>query len=476
MAMVAALAALDFTRPLAAAALALVYVASRLPWIGIGYGADPDAARVAVSAHYFWDTGVYYPSRLPGYPLFELTATLLYPLGHVVTNAATLIVSFAGVLLFAAILKRLRVEPKGLLTLTYAFAPMIWINSSITLDYLWGVTFILASYLAALERRYVLAGVLLGVAVGCRPTSALMALPFFVLLVRQRRPRPLLEFFAAMGIVAALAFVPVMLNYRLEFLDFFDLRPTWGKFARTLGVEAFGLVPMAGLLVVALLSWRRFVRLPSLVRRDVHLAVAVLAVLLVGMSFLRLPLEEAYLTPAVPFLLIGAARLLSRPALVAVCLLIVAGGLVDFHTTSQEGWRAPAQALVKVRPQPGRVLVDRELREHRLKVVRGMRTLDLPPDSVVTAGFYYPIFLAEYYDDLTLTLPKGFRRGLIGPLTDLSEARDERGVTYIWLMAPGDARRYRERGYRTFTMDLDGSDVLVTFENYLPQHERFAVR
>jgi len=105
-----------------------------------------------------------------------------------------------------------------------------------------------------------------------------------------------------------------------------------------------------------------------------------------------------------------------------------------------------------------------------------MRTLDLPPDSVVTAGFYYPIFVAEYYDDLTLTLPKGFRRGLIGPLTDLSEARDERGVTYIWLMAPGDARRYRERGYRTFTMDLDGSDVLVTFENYLPQHERFAVR
>ena len=43
-------------------------------------------------------------------------------------------------------------------------------------------------------------------------------------------------------------------------------------------------------------------------------------------------------------------------------------------------------------------------------------------------------------------------------------------------MSPGEARRYRERGYRTFTMDLDGSDVLVTFENYLPEDERFAVR
>jgi hypothetical protein len=267
-----------------------------------------------------------------------------------------------------------------------------------------------------------------------------------------------------------------MLNYRLEFLSFFDVRPSWGKFARTLGVEAFGMATMLGLLGVALLSWRRLIELPARLRRDVHLAMAVLAILLVGMSFMRLPLEEAYLTPIVPFLLIGAARLLSRPALVAVCMLLVAGGLVDFHTGSAEGWSQPATAVMNLRPQPGRVLVDYELRKHRLHVAEGMRTLDLPPNSVVTAGFYYPIFLAEYYDELDLTLQKGFRRRLIGPLTDLSEARDERGVVYIWLLAPGDARRYREQGYRTFTMSLDEEDVLQPFELYLPEHERFAVR
>lgn len=472
----AALAALDFTRPLPAVALGVVYLLTRLPFIGVGYGADPDAARVAVTAHYFWETGVFYPSRLPGYPLYEIITTALYPLGHRATNAATLVVSFAGVLLFAAILKRLRVEPKGLLTLTFAFAPMVWINSSITLDYLWGLTFVLGAYLAALHRRWLLGGVLLGVAIGCRPTSALFALPFFVLLVRERQARPLLLFFAATGVTALLAFVPIMLNYGLSFLTFFDVRPTWGKFARTLGVEAFGLASMLGLIVVALLSWRRFLRLPALLRADVHLAFAVMAILLVAMSFLRLPLEEAYLTPVVPFVLLGAARLLSRRALLAVCALLVLGGLLDFHTRSEQGWQEPAAALAGIRPQPGRVLVDYELRRHRLKVARGMRTLDLPPNSVVTAGFYYPIFLAEYQDELDLTLQKGFRRRLIGPLTDLSEARDERGVVYIWLMGPGDARRYRAAGYRTYTMDLDGRDVLVTFENYLPEHERFGAR
>jgi hypothetical protein len=174
--------------------------------------------------------------------------------------------------------------------------------------------------------------------------------------------------------------------------------------------------------------------------------------------------------------LIGVARLLARPALLAFCALLVMGGLVDFHSTSEQGWSEPVAAFAAIRPQPGRVLVDYELRHHRLKVAEGMRTLELPPNSVVTAGFYYPIFVAQYRDELELTFPEGVRRDLIGPLTDLSEARDERGVAYIWLMSPGDARRYRNDGYRTFTMDLDGDDVLVTYENYLPQHERFGVR
>lgn len=495
----AGVAELDFTRPAAAAVLAAVFVASRLPWITIGYGADPDAARVAISAHYLWRHGEYYPSRLPGYPLFELVEAAFYPLGATAMNAATLVVAFAGVLLFAALLKRLRIEPKGLLTLTYAFAPMIWINSSITLDYLWGLTFILAAYLVLLRgdahagatsssgvRRTwgpgprtadpALAGVLFGIAIGCRPTSALMALPFFVLLARRRQLPPLVVFFAATAVTAFVAFLPITLRYGLAFLNFFDVRPTWHRVARTLGVEAFGLTTLLGLVIVGLLSWRRLIELPARLRRDVHLAVAVLAILLVFMSFMRLPLEEAYLTPALPFLLIAVARLFSRPALVAVCVLIVMGGLLDFHSLSERGWRDPLSAVAGIRPVDGRVLVDYDLRRHRLRVAQQMRTLDLPENSVITAGFYYPIFVAQFPDELDLRLPKGFRPELIGPLTDLSEARDERGVVYIWLMRPGDARRYRAHGYRTFTMDLDGKDVLVTFETYLPEHERFAVR
>ncbi|TAK68758.1 MAG: hypothetical protein EPO22_02190, partial [Dehalococcoidia bacterium] len=63
---------IDFSSPLAFAALAVAYVASRAPFINIGYGTDPDAWRVALAGYWLREHHEYYPSRLPGYPLPEL--------------------------------------------------------------------------------------------------------------------------------------------------------------------------------------------------------------------------------------------------------------------------------------------------------------------------------------------------------------------------------------------------------------------
>lgn len=479
--------ALDFTWPAAAVALAIVYLLSRLPWLPLGFGTDPDAWRVAISARYLWEHGQYFPSRLPGYPLYELITAALYPGGALVTNSSTLIVSFAGVLLFASVLKRLRVEPKGLLTLAFAFSPMVWINSTITLDYLWGLTFTLASYRVLLGRggatwpksewrSGAAAGLLLALAIGCRPTSALAALPFLVLLWRERRLPGAVAFCLAMGGVALLLFLPIIWRYGPAFVNVYDVRPTWAAVQRTLGVEAFGLATAFGFLLVALSEWRRLLCLPHQLRRDPHLAVAVLMVLLLFATFMRLPLEEAYLAPAVPFALIAVARLLRRRAVVAICLLLMMGSLLDFHTRSQQGFRSPISALAGIRPTPGRVLIDYELRRQRLDIVADLRAIQLPERSVVTAGFYYPIMAERYKDDLTLEMAHGWERNQIGPLTDHTTARDARDVIYVWLMKPGDARRYRAAGYRTFTMNFDRQEALTVDETYLPEQERFGVR
>ncbi|HEX5368353.1 MAG TPA: hypothetical protein VFY10_02960, partial [Dehalococcoidia bacterium] len=59
----------DFTLLRPFAWLTLAFFAVRLPFVDFGHGTDPDAWRVALTAHHLLDTGQYYPSRLPGNPL-----------------------------------------------------------------------------------------------------------------------------------------------------------------------------------------------------------------------------------------------------------------------------------------------------------------------------------------------------------------------------------------------------------------------
>ncbi|MGH2583658.1 MAG: hypothetical protein ACRDJE_01955, partial [Dehalococcoidia bacterium] len=77
----------------------VAFFAVRLPFLFQGYGADTDAYRVALSARYLWSAGEYLPSRLPGYPLHEFPTALLIWGGPFLTNLATAVIAFVGVLI-----------------------------------------------------------------------------------------------------------------------------------------------------------------------------------------------------------------------------------------------------------------------------------------------------------------------------------------------------------------------------------------
>lgn len=466
---------LDFTALRPALALALLFVLSRAPMLTLGYGADADAWRVAITDRWLWAQGEYLPSRLPGYPVHELLSALLIKGGAPATNSATMLMSLAGVFLFAAILRRLRLQPAGLLTLTFAFTPLLWINSTVTMDYMWALTFILGAYLLTLHRRYLPAGIVLGLAAGSRLTSAAFAGPFLLLLLRERDLRGAVRLTGATVVTGGIVFAPLWARYGLRMFAFADGRPTWGEVARTLGVEAGSLLTFGGLIVVGLLSLPHLRRIPRLVRRDPHLAVSLAAMLLVFSVFMRLPLEEAYLIPGVPFALLAMARLLRRPLLVAACALIVLGGFVDVYTASESGWRSPT-ALLQLRPEKGRVLVDRELRQQRVRVVEETRRYPLPCNAVLTMGYYYPMMVERFHDDLTLRFREPFDPRIIGPLTDITEVVDGCNRSYVWLLNELQVRRYRRQGYTTWTMDYESGKGLVVEPTLRPELDYFGPR
>ncbi|MGI8554465.1 MAG: hypothetical protein ACR2PL_27300, partial [Dehalococcoidia bacterium] len=432
------------------------------------------AWRVAMSARYLLAHGSYLPSRLPGYPVHDLAMAPLLRGGWLLTNSAGLLVSLIGVLLFARIVRRLAVPHAAMLTLTFAFLPLLWSTSVATLDYTWALTFLIGCYLAVLSERPILAGALLGLAGGCRISTLVFGLPFALLCFRQRPLREVMRFVVASALTWLTVFSPIWLRYGTQFWNFYDVRPPWGDVLHATTEGTIGLMPLAVLITSLLLSWRRLLQVPRLMRADPQANLWAMVVLLTLFIYARLPLQTYYLMPAAPFALLLLARLL-RPRLLAfTCLALLLGGFVDVYTTSPSGWRTPL-ALLGLRPTAGLVLQDYRLRADRLTLVRRLRTIDLPEHSVVTTGFYFPMVAELYHDQLRLDLPEGYLFQ-VGPLTDNARATDGRDIMYVWLLTQGDARDLIRQGYRIYTLDFSRQTRRpVLSEIYLPQNERFGI-
>src|SRR5205085_12324736 len=119
----------DITRPLPFAVLSLVYFAVRIPLARYGFGTDPDSWRVALTGHYLLAHGQYYPSRLPGYPLQEFVVAPFTLLGSFAVNLETAAAALIGVYIFGRIVLWLGLPRPALLTIGFAFTPLLIINS-----------------------------------------------------------------------------------------------------------------------------------------------------------------------------------------------------------------------------------------------------------------------------------------------------------------------------------------------------------
>src|SRR5690606_10792529 len=179
--------------------LAVAFFAVRVPFVGYGHGIEPVVWRVAMTARKLQETGDYIPSRLPGNPLHELTMTLFIPGGWIATNIATALASLAGVWVFARIVRHLEIPHPGLLVIGFAFAPLLVINSIATMDYMWTLTLLLGVYYSLITRRPLLAGLLLGLAIGFRLQAALVVVPMTYLLWREGRLKEVLPFWFMTG-------------------------------------------------------------------------------------------------------------------------------------------------------------------------------------------------------------------------------------------------------------------------------------
>jgi len=453
----------DFTQPLAFAALAVLYAVSRAPFLNISYGTDPDAWRVALTGYWLWNHQEYYPSRMPGYPVPEFGSALVIKGGALATNSLTLLISIVGLWYFAQIASKLALPHRAVIVIAFAFTPLLWINSMTTMDYMWALTFALGAYYFLIQRNSVLAGIMLGLAIGSRSTSALMLVPLLAYMWRDGQKQEIRPFVVALTAVSLVAWAPGYWRYGPGMLTFYDAKVGYLNVLRLLGKDTLGLFGSIAVLLAVAISLPRLARLPLDFLRDKHVMVWVLAIAVTALAFARLPHEAAYLIPVYPFAFFLMAKYFQKWVLTGAIAVVLLAGWVDLTSPGEE---INSEAFTNASIGKGLVLSNRETMLNQKRYVEDIRAFNLPT-TVVSLGFIYPQFAVTYRDELQLDILEKDENS-ISQLSDKGKAVDAaRNMVYVWLLDWDDFKKLQREGYQ-FANTLDAGRSTAGIYDYRP--------
>jgi hypothetical protein len=334
----------------------LFVLASRLPFLGPGYGVDADGWRVVLVGKHLAETGEYLYSRQPGYPLQEAVGALVARHPYCVGNSITAGTSAIAALLFYAILRSYGVRDGVLGAFAMALTPVIFVESVGMMDYMNALACLMGAMYAILARRTGVAGLLVAVAAGFRASSAAMVIPFSLFLLTDARHearavdrlKSLARLTLISGGATLLIYAVPLSSHGMGLIESYQVeRRPWLPAIWLATVGVFGL-PGTFAIGIGLFraAWGVFAKgasgpwMPGAPARN-DLLMWLVAAAIPFLIFLWQPSESGYLIPAVPFILLLIARYTTRLLFILVCLAIFVSPFVG-QLTPRVGHMVPS--------------------------------------------------------------------------------------------------------------------------------------
>lgn len=397
--------------------ISIIILITRLPFIFNGVGGEEDAWGTYLVTKGISNSSDYEYSRLPGHPIQELIYALIANFGFVAYNLLTVFISTIGIFFFMLGLKKLNFKHYLEVGLLLAFVPIIFINSTNAMDYLWATGFTLISFYFLVSRNFLLAGLMLGLAIGARITSGAMLLPFiiFILLDRQRDGsfNSIIRLCVSSLLIGAVCFMPVFLNYGISFFNFYK-HFDHPELIKILFNTTAGLYGGIGIIVFSFFAFLSLVRIiinkktnPSDSKtKKCILYTSAAVVILYLIAYFLLPFKSEFLIPIIPFVLIAIAMYLPkihlRVFIIGMVLSCFFGGVnlihelngvsrTSFSVSKIFGVNEIAFDLLK-----GPLIAEHEKRKNQIRFAEKVINMEanITTPRVIIAGWWYNYIIA----------------------------------------------------------------------------------
>jgi hypothetical protein len=431
--------------------LVLLTAITRIPFIFDGYGVEEDSWGLVVNAFEMKTSGHYVASRFPGHPLQEYVYRLIYDQPAWIYNSFSVLASIVAVGYFFKALKKIQLKGAFAAALMFCFTPVFYIAGTYTIDFAWTVAFVMASFYFLLDRKFILSGIMLGMATGCRLTSEIFLLPWLIILWNTFSWKSSVKDFIKVALPAAvigiLWFVPAYLNYGPSFFDYSDQfpYPPIAKVIYKATIGVFGLTGMIALCIYGIItinSWRKKELNPvTLFSSERLLLVCFVVIGLHIASYLRLPQKAGYMVPMIPFVIILIVLgLKERQLRIATLLFLIAPFLFSINLTDnlRGAESTPLAITFKVSgqeifldPLSGPIQSERSKRINKMKYCDEVISIAENLDSryAVISGWWYNEIQTHYWQ--TKNHPNA--HFIFYEDCELSEYQRKNGTTYYYL-------------------------------------------
>jgi len=388
--------------------ISAAFFLSRIPFLNMGFGSDLDSWVYADASFAIFKTGKYFASRGIGFPLYEFLNALILKIDEmtfsgnwILPNIATMLSTLACIIFFKKILDFWKIDNKAILLIAFTFMPVIWKNSTNTMDYMLSLMFILLSHYLIIQKKYTLSAIALGFAVGARPTNGIMIFPLLYLVWREKKEE-VIKFVVIFSLISFSFFIPFLYVYKTfspqQYKNYMYPPSTSIMYLLKIGYRIFyefiGIDASIFLLILIPFSkdkWKTFFKL--LREKDLIITFSTLTIIFFLALFLRYPFQPEYLIPLIPcsFILIGI--FFKKRNLIILLSLVILNG---FLTIPGINFNFNTKGEVNINPEfinKGSLVSDIEKRKNFTDFKKNSPEIYLKNHSIAILHEYQAVYV-----------------------------------------------------------------------------------